>query len=115
MHPSAAILEEVFALVRLEELALAEEDVDRAEELADKRAGLLFDAWRVREGCPDTLLMEHLQKLQDMQRDLQGKAETLRARLGAQMSAERKQAKYFDGYRHASAQAGKAFYFDKRS
>lgn len=115
MHPSAAMLDEVFALVRLEELALAEEDVDRAEELADRRADLLFDAWRLRGGCPDDLLVEQLQKLQDMQRHLQDKAEALRAKLGAQMSAERKQAKYFDGYRHASAQAKKAFYFDKRS
>ena len=115
MHPSAAILDEVFALVRLEELALAEEDVDRAGELADRRADLLFDAWRIREGCSDNLLVERLQTLQDMQRQLQDKAEALRAKLGAQMSAERKQAKYFDGYRHASAEAKKAFYFDKRS
>ena len=115
MHPSATILDEVFALVRLEELALAEEDVDRAEELADRRADLLFDAWRLRAGCPDSLLAERLQKLQDMQRQLQSKAEALRAKLGAQMSAERKQSKYFAGYRHASAQANKAFYFDKRS
>ena len=115
MHPSVVMLDEVSALVRLEELALAEEDVERAEELAERRAGLLFDAWRVRAGCPASLLAEHLQKLQDMQRHLQDKAEALRARLGAQMSAERKQARYIDGYRHASAQAGKAFYFDKRS
>ena len=115
MHPSAAMLDEAMGLVRLEEMALAEEDVDRAEELADRRADLLFDAWRVREGYAEHLLLEHLQKLQTMQEHLQDRAEALRAKLADQISTERKQSKYFDGYRHASAQSRKAFYFDKRS
>lgn len=115
MHPSAMLLDEAMALAGLEEQALAEEDVDKAEELANRRAGLLFDAWRMRGGYDENLLTERLHKLQAMQRHLQTRAESLRTKLAGQMSTERKQAKYFNGYRHAAAQSQKAFYFDKRS
>jgi hypothetical protein len=115
MHPSAAIFDEAISLARLEELALKEEDIDRAEELADKRADLLFDAWRIREGYANDLLVERLQTLQSMQQHLQEQATLLRAKLGAQIVTERKQARYLDGYRHANEQRQKSFYCDKRS
>lgn len=115
MHPSAAMLDEAIALVRLEEQALAEEDLDKAEELADKRSGLLFDAWRIREGYAEDLLLKQLQNLQTMHQHLQTCAADLRITLNGRVSAERKQAKYFDGYRHDYAQLRKAYYFDKRS
>ena len=115
MHPSAAKLEEALSLARLEESALADEDLDRAEELADKRADLLFDAWSLRKGYAVELLCERLQELQAVQQRLNERAESLRDRLSNQISSERKQSKYFDGYRHAKAQAQKSFYCDKRS
>ena len=115
MHPSAVLLDEAIALARLEELALAEEDLDKAEELANQRAELLCDAWRMREGYVENVLVEHLRKLQTMQEQLQNRAESLRAKLAGQISTERKQAKYLNGYYHVTAQAQKAFYFDKRS
>ena len=115
MHPSAAILDEALALAKLEESALIDEDLDKAEELADKRADLLSDAWRLRKGYAEDLMIEQLQKLHAIQQNLQHRAEALRAKLGNQMSTERKQAKYFDGYLHDKAQSQKAYYFDKRS
>jgi hypothetical protein len=113
MHTSATLYDEAISLARLEELALEEEDIDRAEELADRRADLLFDAWRLR-GAGE-LLVEQLQTLQSIQQHLQERATRLRDKLGGQIAAERKQSKYFNGYRHDQAQRQKAFYCDTHS
>ena len=115
MHPSVVLLNEALALVSFEESALLEEDMDTAEKLADKRAGLISDAWRLREGCPEGDLVEKLLQIESMQRQLCGKAEALRDKLGAQMHTERKQSKYLDGYRYDTSQARKALYCDKQS
>lgn len=115
MHPCAAKLNEVLRLIQLEESALAEEDVERAETLAEKRAVLLFEAWQVREGYAEKLLAEQMETIRAMQTELIAKAEALLGKLGSQMATERKQARYFDGYRHAKAQAQKSFYCDRRS
>ena len=115
MHPCAAKLDEALGLIRLEESALAEEDVERAETLAEKRAVLIFEAWQVREGYAEGLLIERMEMMRAMQTELIEKAQTLLEKLGGQMATERKQAKYFDGYRHAKAQAQKSFYCDRRS
>lgn len=115
MHPCAAKFEEAHRLIRLEESALAEEDVERAETLAEKRAVLIFEAWQLREGYAEELLLEQMEKMQALQTEMIEKAQALLEKLGGQMATERKQAKYFDGYRHARAQAQKSFYCDTRS
>ena len=115
MHPCAAKLDEAIALFRLEESALADEDVDRAEILAERRSVLLFEAWQIREGYAEELLIEQMQKVQAMQKQLVEKAEVLLGKLGNQMSTERKQSQYFAGYWHDKAQAQKSFYCDTRS
>ena len=115
MHPSAALLDEAIALAHQEELALTEENVDKAEELANRRADLLNDAWSMREGYAQSLLLEHLQKMHAIHGRLRNHAEILRDKLAGQISVERKQAKYLDGYHNADSQPQKAYYFDKHS
>jgi HPt (histidine-containing phosphotransfer) domain-containing protein len=115
MHPCAALLDEAIALAQQERQALAEEDVDKLEELAHRRADLLNDAWGMREGYAQNVLLEHLQKMRLIHEQLQNHAETLRDKLAEQISVERKQAKYLDGFHNADAQSQKAYYFDKRS
>jgi hypothetical protein len=109
------LIDEAIALAHQEELALAEENMDKAEELASRRADLLSDAWRKREGYANNLLLERMQKMQTIQKDLRERAECLRDKLAERISTERKQAKYLDGYHHAGARSQKAYYFDKRS
>lgn len=115
MHPSVLLLDEAIAIAQQEEVALQEDDLDKVETLASKRAGLLFDAWRIRKGCDESLLLQKMQAVEAIQDRLCASTDKLKNELGKQMTTERKQSKYFDGYRHDAAQSRKAFYCDKKS
>lgn len=115
MHPCAAFLEEIIALCRVEGQALADEDVDKAEELANQRFELIQKAWDTREGYSEEALHASLLAIRDEQKRLHTAAEALHDKLREQQHAGRKQAKYFNQDRHIQAQLQRSFYFDKIS
>ncbi|MDR0339683.1 MAG: hypothetical protein LBH65_05330 [Desulfovibrio sp.] len=115
MHACAVLLDELLALVPSEENALANEDVDKVKELADKRAELLWKAWQNREGFDEEELRTALTQVLETQKTLHAKAEVLRQSLRERQAAGRKQARYFNGDRHVHAQAQRSFYCDKVS
>lgn len=115
MHPCATLLDELLALIPAEEKALADEDMDRAEELAGQRADLLQKVWQRRDGYDSEDLRQSLLKVKDEQARLREAAEALHAKLRAQQRAGRKQTRYLNADRHVQAQLQRAFYCDKIS
>ncbi len=115
MHPCAALLEEIIALCRVEGQALAEEDVDKAEELANRRYALIQKAWDLREGFPEEELHASLLTIRDEQTRLHSAAEALHDKLRERQHAGRKQTKYFNQDRHIQSQLRRSFYCDKIS
>lgn len=115
MHPCTALLEKIIALCRVEERALADEDIDKVEELSRERADLLREVWEVRAGYPDEELHAALLRIKDEQTRLGLAAEALHRRLREQQQASRKQSRYFNQDRHLNAQNNRAFYCDKIS
>ncbi len=115
MHACAALLEEMLSLARLEEAALNEEDLDKVAELTEKRAALLQEVWRQREGYDETSLLQSLLLLDEEQKKLQKQAELLHETYREQQNNGRKQAKYFAADRHVYTQSNKSLYFNKIS
>ena len=115
MHACAALLEDALALMREEEQALALEDVDRMEELANRRATLLNQAWTQRQGYDEETLRQQLVAVRDANETLHAKAEVLHARYREQQQNGRKQAKYFSTERHIYSQMQKSQFFNKIS
>lgn len=115
MHPCAVLLDEIIALCRVEERALADEDVDRAEELAHQRSTLIDRAWDSREGYPEETLRVSLLRIREEQARLHAAAEALHEQLRERQQAGRKQTRYFNQDRYIHAQSKRAFYFDKTS
>ena len=115
MHPCAAILEEIIALCRVEERALADEDIDKAEELAGQRFALIQKAWESREGYPEDALHQSLLRIRDEQTRLHTAAESLHERLRERQQSGRKQTRYFNQDRHIQSQLQRSFYCDKIS
>lgn len=115
MHPCAALVEEIIALCRLEERALADEDIDKAGGLAAERLELIRKVWEAREGYPEEQLRSSLLRISDEQARLHSSAETLHDRLRERQHSGRKQARYFNQDRHIQSQLQRSFYCDKTS
>lgn len=115
MHPCAMLLGEVLSLSQLEEEALLSEDLEQAEDLAQKRAELIDQAWEKREGYDNESLLNSLLVIQAMQSRLMEIAGDIRKKLGSQMQTTKKQEKYFGGYRHRRDLSEKALHFNKVS
>ena len=115
MHACAVLLDNVLALVREEEQALAREDVDTMEELAVQRAGLLRQAWEQRQGYDEEALKRNLVVVRDANEKLHVAAKALHAKYREQQQNGRKQAKYFSAERNAYSQMQKSQFFNKIS
>lgn len=115
MHACPALLEELQGLIADEEKALADEDVDKAEALATRRADLLQQAWQAREGFDASELQSRLEALLVKQRQLEQQALALQQSLRERQSAGRKQTRYLNGDRYIHAQAQRSFYCDRIS
>ncbi len=115
MHPCAVLLGEVLALTNLEEEALLGEDFDQVEDLAEKRAQLLRQAWKEREGYDVDLLRNTLVVIEAMHRRLQDIAAGMRDNLATALQNSKKQGKYLAGDRNQSNTGGRAYYFSKIS
>lgn len=115
MHACAALFKDVFALIRDEQNALEEEDMDRLEELAQQRADLVQKIWAKREGYDKNALIIGLRTVLDAHGKLNDAAEVLHAKYRAQQQNGRKQAKYFTTERNVYSQIQKSQYFNKIS
>lgn len=115
MHPCATILGEILDLSRLEEKALAQEDVEQAEQLAERRSELLTRAWLVREGYDKDALWDGLLLIEAMQERLHEMAMGLHEKMTADMYTVQQQSKYFTGTRHLQAQNKRSNYCDEVS
>ncbi|MDL2267543.1 hypothetical protein LJC46_06110 [Desulfovibrio sp. OttesenSCG-928-G15] len=115
MHPSLALLKEVTALLREEEVALADENLEAAEELSAKRKDVLADIWAKRQGCDEEELRKGLSAVLAANRSLQIKAESLQQKYQAQKQAGRKQTKYFSTERHLHSAMRKSVYCDSKT
>lgn len=112
MHPCAAYLNEVQEVMRNEQAALAAEDLDLLEQLADQRHTLLKKAWDARAGYDESQLLNHLLEVEKLQQGLREKAQELQVDLRRRMNDGNKQARYFDGDRHIHSQLKKSLYCD---
>lgn len=115
MHACAMLIDEALAIFPEEERALAQEDVDLAFELAEKRAALLKDAWKQRAGFDPERLRVRLEEVKERQEIVHKAANDLQAVLRQKQSASRKQTKYLNGDRHVYAQSQRSFYCNKIS
>lgn len=115
MHACAALLEEAFDLVRQEENALLEEDIDTVDELAQQRVELLKKVWRERAGYDEDALRVQFLNMQEAQKNLKEQADALHAKYRQQQQYSRKQTKYFDTDRKIHSELQKSFYCDKVS
>lgn len=115
MYACAGLFKDVFELIRAEEHALAEEDMDRLEELAQQRAALMQKIWTQREGIDADALVAGLRAVRDAQGKLSASAEVLHAKYREQQQNSRKYAKYFTSERHVYSQMQKSQYFNKIS
>jgi hypothetical protein len=115
MHPCPALLEEAFVCLASEASALEAEDLDMAEELAERRAGLIDAAWTARAGFAEEALRDRLLELKGRHDLLAVRADALWGRLREQQNASRKQSRYLNAERRINALAKKSFYCDKRS
>lgn len=115
MHPCAILLGEVLTLSRLEEEALEQEDLEQAEDLAQKRSELLQQAWKEREGYDVDLLRNTLIVVQAMQERLLEMATEIHEKLGSQLKNTKQQGKYFAGNRYLQAESQKSYYLRKTS
>lgn len=112
MHPCAALLQQAFEVVVSEEAALANEDMDAADNLCRQRAVLLSDAWEQRQGFDETVLRERLLTMQEVQARLAAKALDLQDKFQKQQANGRKQARYFNTERHFHKALHKSNYCD---
>ncbi|MDL2317198.1 hypothetical protein LJC59_09055 [Desulfovibrio sp. OttesenSCG-928-A18] len=112
MHPCAAALAEAERLMAVEKAALAEEDVDMADELSQTRSRLLHEAWVLREGFAADTMLAILERILAGQEELTAMGRQLQEKLRSQLNVGRKQARYFDGDRHEHAQSRKSLYCD---
>lgn len=115
MHPCAALFDEILALCRVEEQALIDENIDKAEEIARQRFILIGNAWDSRQGYPEDSLRASLRGIREEQARLHAAAEALHERLRERQQAGRKQFRYFNQDRHIHAQSKRAYYCDKIS
>jgi hypothetical protein len=109
------LLGEVLALSSLEEEALAQEDLDQAEDLAQKRSELLTQAWKERDGYDRDLLRNTLMIVEAMQSRLLDIARDMHGKLGAKLRRTRQHGRYFEQNRNRIRQAKKAFYCNRIS
>lgn len=115
MHPSLVLLKDVTVLLREEEAAIADENLEAAEELSAKRQAVLDDIWAKREGCDEEALRNGLSAVLAASRSLQAKAELLERKYQAQKMAGRKQTKYFSTERHLHSAMRKSVYCDSKT
>ena len=115
MHPCAILLGEVLTLLRLEEEALDLEDLEQAEDLAQKRSELLEQAWKERDGYDVDLLRNTLMVIQAMQERLIEIASKIHGDLGAQLRKTKQHGKYFSENRYWQGEMQKSYYVSKTS
>lgn len=115
MHPCAGLIEEILALCREENTALASEDVDRAEELAGQRLALLEKLGGLRAGYSEKALGASLARLRAEHAILRVAAENLHHKLRQMQNSSRKQSRYFNHDRKIQSQFNRSLYFDKFS
>lgn len=115
MHVCGILFEELLSVALVEEKALADEDVDRVEELSGRRSELLREAWAKREGYGEDQLRAHLLAMREAQQRLHKAAEALHSKFCEQQHAARKQTKYFNGDRYLHSEMKRAFYCDTKS
>lgn len=115
MHKCAVLFDRFFALVELEEDAIASEDIDRVNSLAAERAAVLQEAWGEREGFDEAKLRLHILRAGKCQEKLTEAAGVLQAKYREQQKNGRKQARYFSMDRNLHSELQKSFYCDKVS
>lgn len=115
MHASALLIDEALAIFPEEEKALAEENVDLAFDLAEKRASLLRRAWKERHGLDPHELRSRLLRVKERQDAIYRAANDLKAELRQKQTMSRKQTKYLNGDRQQLALSQRSLYFDKIS
>lgn len=115
MHKCATLFNRFFALVDLEEDAIAAEDIEKVNALAAERAAVLQEAWGQREGFDEETLRTHILHAGKCQEKLTEAASVLHAKFRQQQKNGRKQSRYFSMDRNLHAELQKSFYCDKVS
>lgn len=115
MHRCSALFDKYFALVSLEEEALAVEDIDRVNALASERTAILNEAWEEREGYDENALRQHIIKAGKCQEKLIEAAHSLHVKFKEQQKNGRKQSRYMNIDRNIHAELQKSFYCNKVS
>ncbi|MDR1946570.1 MAG: hypothetical protein LBQ51_05330 [Desulfovibrio sp.] len=112
MFPATALLSEALDLAREEAQALSDEDVDRADALSAKRAGILAELCSTLRPHAGEDAVKHLLILDKAQKDLTAEAGKLLGKLREQYRQGRKMAGYFNNDRRLNRELKKSFYCD---
>lgn len=115
MPDCAALFDKYFFLAKLEEEAIAAEDIERINDLASERAVLLKEAWEKRADMDEDSLRQYLLKAGACQEKLTDAAGALQSKYREQQKNGRKQSRYFNLDRNIQAELQKSFYCDKVS
>lgn len=98
MHECLRLYETSLELLRREEEAVEREDEERLQELCEKRAALMKEAWEKRAGCDPLLVLEKLEAIRQAQTKLSAKANAQRETLRLALQSSRRENTRLAGY-----------------
>ncbi len=113
MHESLRLLDEALAISKKEAAALEAADDALLERLCGQRAALLQEAWEKREGCDPLHMSEALMALQEIQRTLRVRTQSLADEISAELKASRKESTRIKGYHKTVSSSDRAFYVSR--
>ncbi len=98
MHESLRLYDASLALLDKEKEAIDNKEEERLQELFQKRAALMEEAWQKRDGCPSSLLAERLRAIQKAQEALTAKARMQTETLRLELKNSRQESTRLTGY-----------------
>ncbi len=106
MLTAAQYLDEAMEIGREEFIALSNDELEQAENLAERRSWLISQAWSVRQGCDDASYKARLLQIYNMQNRLTLEVTTKRERIRAGLVRSRKESRRLAGYKQAMGFSG---------
>lgn len=98
MHESLRLYDACLTILDQEAEALDNEDEERLQELCEQRARLMEEAWKKRDGCEPSLLMERLESIGKAQDSLAANARTHSETLRLALKDSRQESTRLTGY-----------------
>jgi hypothetical protein len=113
MHASLRLYDDCLTILGQESEALENEDEERLRELCEKRARLMEEAWRKKDGCETALLRERLDALRQAQDSLIARTRMQTQTLRLALENNRRESNRLAGYGKAVGCGQNAFLLRK--